>query len=727
MERLQAVDGVTGQRSEPAGVTEAGQTAPDPLSYRAVPVGVAESGTPTTYNGETHSVEVVGVTEAPVMMWDYDHGRVPEVLLMSGMQLPPNGQVPLLDTHSRYNTYTLIGSYRGVRREGQTAVGTVHFSSIKPAPDVETKVAEGHLTDFSAGYRHLESHWVPAGETHSVDGRSWEGPMLLRTKWTLKELSACPIGADENAKARSDHNRLEQAETEEGDDAMNKEFRKYLESRGLSTDATEVAAYAYAQRLLEEDNADGSRSEGGQGEERSEGGAPAPGTPAGGGTPAPASPAPESPGAGVRSFEEGMRLERERSTSIRAIGGEFGLDGDWADRMVNEGQTVEAAQRQAMSQAVQTLRQTPVVGVRVTADERDKFRAAAADSLLIRMNTDFGERQPAAGATDLAGRTSVELCREICQRAGVGSNGNPQDVVQRAMSTSDFPEIIGAGLRTQLNHGWDDEEETWDRWTDPSGEVGDFEQHTLIRTSEFSDLDEIGEVEEYRYGKITEGKENFQIYKYGKLCPVSWELMLADQLGEIMRIPAKMGAACRRKGGDVVYAVLTGNAALNDGVALFHATHSNLVAAGSGAAVSVTTLNVGQLAMGSHKDLQGLRRLNINPAYYIGPKAVEGASRSFFRREKLDNSSGVASNEPNTWKGRLEEVYEPRLDDSSTTAWYLAAKKTRTVRVYFLRGERRPVLSRHPEWKNDTLVWKVRFCIGAAPTDYRGLYENAGA
>ena len=68
--------------------------------------------------------------------------------------------------------------------------------------------------------------------------------------------------------------------------------------------------------------------------------------------------------------------------------------------------------------------------------------------------------------------------------------------------------------------------------------------------------------------------------------------------------------AASRTVGDVVYAVLTANANMGDGVALFHtATHKNL--AGTNAAVSVTSMGVAEVAMGLQKDIGGKRRLNI--------------------------------------------------------------------------------------------------------------------
>ena len=55
------------------------------------------------------------------------------------------------------------------------------------------------------GYSVDESYWIPEGETGFVgeSGRSFAGPVRVVSKWTVREGSLTPIGADDAAKARS--------------------------------------------------------------------------------------------------------------------------------------------------------------------------------------------------------------------------------------------------------------------------------------------------------------------------------------------------------------------------------------------------------------------------------------------------------------------------------------------------------------------------------------------
>ena len=180
------------------------------LSYRKIALAL-DKGKPKTLDEENRSVQVIGTTEQPVTTYDWQTGQsIDEILLMSGAELPKNKQVPLLDTHYRWDTASVLGSYREIITADDQLLGRAFFSTVEEAESPWIKVKEGHLTDFSVGYRTVKSAsvMIPAGEKAKVKGREFtagpERPLVIRTRWSLKELSVVPIGADDRAKARSD-------------------------------------------------------------------------------------------------------------------------------------------------------------------------------------------------------------------------------------------------------------------------------------------------------------------------------------------------------------------------------------------------------------------------------------------------------------------------------------------------------------------------------------------
>jgi len=225
----------------------------DTLHYRQLAVRTDETGVPSTLDDEKRSVEVIGATENPVEVYDWERYEVvKEILLMEGCELPQNNQVPLLDAHSRYSTASVMGSYRELEILNGQLMGRAYFSTVGTVEDTYTKVKEGHLTDFSIGYRVIESTWIPDGQKAKIRGGIFEGPVKVATRWRLKELSTVPIGADEMAKARTDvvidnpiNQRTEgQNMTPEELKALQDKIRKELELEYQTRSRTDIEAAA---------------------------------------------------------------------------------------------------------------------------------------------------------------------------------------------------------------------------------------------------------------------------------------------------------------------------------------------------------------------------------------------------------------------------------------------------------------------------------------------------
>jgi hypothetical protein len=77
----------------------------------------------------------------------------------------------------------------------------------------------------------------------------------------------------------------------------------------------------------------------------------------------------------------------------------------------------------------------------------------------------------------------------------------------------------------------------------------------------------------------------------------------------------------------------------------------------------------------------------------------------------------------------LAVLADPRLDDASTTAWYVAADPA-NVPVFefaYLEGAQGPQTETENDFDRDVLKFKVRLDVGAGVVDWRGIYRNPGA
>ena len=171
-----------------------------------------------------------------------------------------------------------------------------------------------------------------------------------------------------------------------------------------------------------------------------------------------------------------------------------------------------------------------------------------------------------------------------------------------------------------------------------------------------------------------------------------------------------MGRAAKRTIGNLVYAVLTANANMSDGFALFSSEHSNL--AGSGGAPDVTTLDAAGPAMAAQCDPDGHATggLNIRPRWFIVPVSLEGKARTLMAAEKDPSASNQNASKPNHVQGLATVVSDARLDTASTTAWYLAADPNShdTIEVAYLNGVEAPFLDQQDGWNVDGVEFKVR-------------------
>ncbi|MEI6126402.1 MAG: prohead protease/major capsid protein fusion protein [Pseudomonadota bacterium] len=675
------------------------------LSYRLVTLAASENKQPASLDDKTRSVEVVAGTENPVRVFDMERWDVvEEVLLMSGCRIPASRQLPLLDSHPwQYKSPTtgdVIGSARELKIENNELVARAYYSSVAQAEDAWTKTKEGHLTDYSLGYRVVKAEWVPENETAVIAGRTFTGPVKVATEWIPRELSTTPIGADEQAKARSEI----KPNIHKEEKAMNEKLRKFLEARGLAKESTEEQAWSFLETLQLAD-AGSTRAA----------------------VDTPPAPAP------VKKTEDELRMESARAEQgrileIRAMADQMGYDEDKTmTELIKGNKSIEEARKIVMDHFIQTRAAATKEGAGyrpatvLIVDQQDKFRAAAEHSLQLRGGITLDK--PADGAVDLRGYSLVEMARTCLRLANKPISGSPLEMVGRALTTSDFPFILAATANKFLFEGYMSAEETWPIWCG-EGQVSDFKANTINRAGETDDLDEIPESGEYKYGSRTEAKETYQIATYGKMFAISRQAIINDDLGALTDIPRQHGEAASRKIGDLPYAVLVANAAMGDGTALFHANHGNL--AGVSAAITVTSLGAGVAAMKLQKDIGGKRRLNIRPQFLIAPVVKETISEQLLR--SAYEGLQANPNQVNPYAGTFfSRVYEPRLDDASSTAWYLAGPKGKTITVFFLNGNKTPFTETKNGWSVDGVEYKVRIDAVAKAVDWKAIYKNAGA
>ena len=195
--------------------------------------------TPDSYDPKTRSVGVTLFSGDPVMIWDPERYEVVrENVFMSGVQIPANGQIPLLDCHERSSIRCQPGSIRELQLQNGKWVGRAYFDSTEDGVNAEIKVREKHVTDMSAGYSWIDSTFIPTGQKLDIEGRTFEGPCRVTRSCSLMEGSLTPIGADKNTKVRSA--------------SITPVIREMLKAEGMDPNATEAEAMEFLQNVMKQ-------------------------------------------------------------------------------------------------------------------------------------------------------------------------------------------------------------------------------------------------------------------------------------------------------------------------------------------------------------------------------------------------------------------------------------------------------------------------------------------
>ena len=420
------------------------------------------------------------------------------------------------------------------------------------------------------------------------------------------------------------------------------------------------------------------------------------------------------------------KAERARIARINEVGIRAAIDPTVIKRFIDAGTPADEASQEILrmwSDKVDQQVNTPHIEAGLSSE--DKFRAGAVAALAHRAG--FEKDDP---TNEFRGKSLHELGARALEMKGHKTASMTRSEIAgmllRSHSTSDFPLLLADVANKSLQNAYGVFPQIWNQIA-AVGSVSDFKTINMIRMGSFSSLSTILEGAEYTQGSFSEEREQLTAVTKGRYIQMTRQMIINDDLSGFSRMATMLGRAAARTVNADVIGVLTANAALSDGTALFHADHSNL--AGSSAAISVATLGAARAAMRKQKDPSGLDPANIMPRYLLVPVGKEDMAREIVTSPyNTDTAAQLKNNSIRSWSP-LEVISDPLLDDNSATAWYMIADPMDAplLEVRFLDGQQTPYVASEEEFLTDAVRWKVRLDYGVAANDYRGGYKNGGA
>jgi hypothetical protein len=605
------------------------------------------------------------------------------------------------------------------------------------------------LRGVSVGYSVRE--WVylkNASETY----KGISGPAWVAVKWDALEASLTPIPADPSVGLERSVKVIRQANAvnktqEETTMKKVKLLRAWKASSGKSYDAgavLEVDERTFAE-LTEGDTPMAEAAQ--ETEQRAET-PPVIQTPAPAATPAP-TPAQDYRELARAAIREEMRKEAQRAAGIRAMCRRFGLEGEFADSLVDGGKTMEEAQRAVMDKmAEQSRAQTPGNGaITIMKDGRDSTREAAIDGLMLRSGVVQVEK-PAPGASEFRGMTLLDVAKECLRKAGLKTTGDVREVVARALNmrgaetiagtTSDFPLILAATANKSLLAGYEVAPATYQFWA-RTGSLNDFKPATRLKFGDVGKLKLVPEGQKYTETKRTEKKETIQLGTYARKWTMSRQAVINDDLGAFTNTMFGFGVEARMLPNDLAIAVLTANAAMTDGFALFSSEHGNLdaetdrrldtLAHATAALAHMIKLMGAQKQYQHPEEAETARYLNLRAKIWLVSMTDWLLARQVINSATDAGQTNAGVVNPFANLG-ITVVPEQNIATSSTDySHYLFAdpRLAPVVEVAFLQGNQQPYQEEMDQTDADGRVWLCRLDCGAAAVDHVGAVKATGA
>lgn len=657
---------------------------------------------PSSFSEKENSVDMILSTEFPVIRYDWRIGEyIDEILLNEGARFRSE-QIPLLDNHNIYEgCCSQIGSIRELVADKESVRGKSFFTSSDEVKPIVTRVKEGHLKESSIGYRILEKTIIKQGEKVTIKGKTFEAQkrtIFIVTDYEIFEASMTPIAANPEAGLRS--------ESENKFKKKGEKIVEYLKRRDGTLVLDEkgnpipVKDEKEALELLRKMGIDQEQK------------------------------APVDEKKIRKEVKESYKKRCQEITedckrsNISLDDTLSYLDSDKSADQVRK-EIIDSLSKTRNPQLIDNSRNPEIV-----RDQADKCYEFVRNSLELRFGLEISEEQQKNATMGkslldlskimLQGRSSSDVYRmdNVAFGQEVFKRIEP---VYRAVSpgpmvSSDFPTLLSNIAQKRLQRNFDDAQTTYQIWTIQES-VPNFKVFEIPFISGIDSLAVIPDGDEPARATFSDGGESSKLVDRGREIVISWQTLINDDLGAIVRIVVKASQASARTANKICYQVLKQNKNLSDGVPLFHATHKNL---GVPANLSYDELS---LARAMQRKQVGPKQENLNlPIRHL---LVSPDNEELAIKLSSDNvKPGGTNDEKNTFKG-LNPVIDNELVGQE---WYTATNPAQQETVQFttLEGFEKPRIMEETRMASMARHYYVRFPCVALPVDFRGLTKNAG-
>lgn len=480
----------------------------------------------------------------------------------------------------------------------------------------------------------------------------------------------------------------------------------------------------------------------------------------------PAAAAPVAPPVAPRepsnaASEQDTLAERNRVLEIKARGGLLNVAAADIDKAIEDGTSVDAFLRKATD----TLAAAKApVAPRVEGSATENFEQQALEAQLARAYPQAAtdQKHPLHGMVSkldrrqnhLAGKSLMDLAAESMRLAGCRLDGlAPAQIAEQALASGatsiyfgggiqaiggssqisapgSFPNLLSALVGKMMDVSLEFAPTTYQRWATQIASVPDFKPKTIVAIGEFGELPEHEDGKDFDGAKPAEEVSWIQSKSYGSEWALTPKMVVDDDLNALIEAGQDFTIAHECTLNRLCISLLTANAALVDGVALFHSTHANLIDSGSGGTVSTTQLDKVRLTFRKQSGISAKRKLNLNTSLILVPPTLETAADQTLGQQMI-LPVPVTDATTNVYRGRVDYAVDVMLEDYTlgTSQWYAFAdpRIARAIIYCYQQGYERMQRRLYFNPKNNCRILQVEGRMAAAVRQWRGVVKNYGA
>lgn len=416
------------------------------------------------------------------------------------------------------------------------------------------------------------------------------------------------------------------------------------------------------------------------------------------------------------------RLNREATAATPPAGPHVAVVGDQVDNLITAGRDA-LLQRQFAGRNPSTIWDARAQGFVEWRPSRGAAALASLPRLAARILVAHG----------LPALTVDTLSTQAIARLIFGANprefGIMADDSALYNSRGSFSNLLYDAANVVLRQAAVEAPTTYQNWMRRGQDLNDFRFVHKVVGGDMANPQAIPENGEFQEATFSDSRESYRLTVWGERFSVTWQTIVDDQLGAFTTVPQKQGRAMARNRNRVAYQTVKDNSALSDGTAFFASGHNNL--AGTGAVISVASLNAGEKALREQKGVGDNAFVGVPPRYLLVPPAIAGTAREILSStaNPAASNSGVA----NIWQNGLEPIVDAELGAAATggsdTAWYLFTDSAdcEHFEYAYLAGMEQPVFEMQPSFERLGLAMRVYQPFACKGIDHRGGYKNPGA